>query len=308
MRIAGLIYDDSAHYLDHLGPCCALLKCPLILCEPSLAELARYYYPDLEVLGIPLWELKLPKTVLSCDSQPILQAAFPSQKTQSIWLPHGNSDKGWGGAYARTLDHEKASLVYGQKIIDFLSPPNPIRIGNFRREYSLKHKPFFPLPEGDKFLYAPTWDDDNSFWKAFDSLALQLPDTAHLLVKLHPNTLRKFEPEIEILKGRYAKRKNIHFLPNIPPIYPLLEQCSAYIGDMSSIGYDFLSFDRPLYFLHANPILPLHQCGSPIDPKTFSYSLKNAFSAEKKALYQYTFDPSPDWKIIKEQIDALCSV
>lgn len=312
MKNAGLIYDDSRHFLDHLAPLCALLKWPLILCEASLANLARLHYPDLEVIEIPLWELKLPETIVTCDSQPLLRAAFPGQRTNSLWLPHGNSDKGWNSPFFEAIREDKAALVYGQKMIDFMAAknvfPKTIRIGNFRWEYSLKTRSTATLPKGPNFLYAPTWDDAEnscSFWKAFPLLAKQLPDKCNLLVKLHPNTVRKFEPELEILMGRYARQKNIHFLSDAPAIYPLLSQCDAYIGDMSSIGYDFLKFDKPMFFLNANPALPLHKCGAAIDAKTFDFSLKDNFAFQRKELYAYTFDSNSNWK---EEIYALCGI
>ncbi len=316
---AGLIYDDSIHYLDHLAPCCSLLKWPLIICEAAVADLARTYYPELEVVESPLWELKLPKTTLTCDTQPLLRAAFPGQETETIWLPHGNSDKGVHSPFFEALKEEKIALVYGQKMVDFMESKKvflpSIRIGNFRLEYFKKHKPFyeklFQIPSGNTFLYAPTWDDlehNCSFWNSFPDLADQIPKNSHLLIKLHPNTLRKFEPEIEILKGRYRKKENLIFLPELPPIYPLLNQCSAYIGDMSSIGYDFLTFDRPLYFLNANKTFPLHKCGKGIEPKTFDFSIEDTFSPKRKELYRHTFDPAPDWDRVREEIDARCSV
>lgn len=311
MKFAGLIYDESLHYLDHLAPCAAMLNWPLIICEPSVAEQARTYYPGLEVHEIAFHELRLPKTILSCDSAHFLKAAFPLQKCQTLWLPHGNSDKGLGSSFSSVLNDEKGALVYGQKMIDFLKPPHPIRVGNFRLEYFLKHKLFYKkmlaVPEGINFLYAPTWDHSSSFWEAFPLLVSNLPSHVNLLIKLHPNTMKKFEPEIEQLQGRFSAKKNVYFLPNMAPIYPLLEKCSAYIGDMSSIGYDFLFFDRPLYFLNANRNFFLHQCGHPIDPKTFDYPLKNFLSSKKKSLYQYTFDSPPDWNMIQEKIDALFS-
>ncbi len=312
MKYAGLIYDDSRHFLDHLAPFCALLKWPLILCESSLADLARSHYPDLEIMEIPLWDLKLPETIVTCDTQPLLRAAFPGQKTQSLWLPHGNSDKGWNAPFFEAIREDKAALVYGQKMVDFMAEknvfPQTIRIGNFRWEYFLKTKPQIQLPKGKNFLYAPTWDDsDNngSFWQAFPLLAKRLPTDCNLLIKLHPNTVRKFEPELEILTGRYARQKNIYFLPEIPTIYPLLSQCDAYIGDMSSVGYDFLKFDKPLYFLNANPVLPLHKCGAAIDAKTFNFSLADPFSSKRQELYAYTFDLKTTWR---EDIYALCGI
>lgn len=306
MDRAGLIYDDSRHYIDHLAPFCALAGWPLIFCEPELAELAARFYPDLQVIYTQLSELKLPRIVVSCDSVPLLSAAFPHQTFRHLWLPHGNSDKGWNSPFFEALKSETAALVYGQKMVDFMFEkkvfPHLVRIGNFRWEYFLKHESFYrstiELPKGKNFLYAPTWDDSEnncSFWHAFPELAAHLPNDCNLLIKLHPNTIAKFGVELEILMGRYAKKKNLIFLPEYPPIYPLLSQCSAYIGDMSSIGYDFLKFERPMYFLGTKKHLPLQKCGLSIDPKTFDFSLEEPASSLKKELYDYTFDPSPNW-------------
>lgn len=310
MQIAGLIFDDSRHYLDHLAPFCALLGCPLIFCEPELAEIATRFYPDLSIQYVPIWEIKLPKFTITCDTTPILKAGFPNQSTQILWLPHGNSDKGWNGPYFESLQGEIA-LVYGQRMIDFMSEkgvfPKIIRVGNFRYAYYSKHLKKDKLHEKN-FLYAPTWDDlenNNSFWTAFPLLAKQIPKDCNLWIKLHPNTIRQYGPQIEQIIGQYMAQPNIHFLPDEPPIYPLLAKCAGYIGDMSSIGYDFLTFNRPMYFLNAKSFLPLHKCGLNLDPKNFDFSLDNSYSQIQKTLYQYTFDAQTNWK---EEIDALCSV
>ncbi len=308
MRVAGLIFDDSLHYLDHLAPFCAQAKCPLVICEPELAEIASHFYPDLDVRTIPIWEVKLPKYTLTCDTQPFLQAYFPGQTTQILWLPHGNSDKGWNTSSFEALQGEIA-LIYGQRMIDFMTAkrvfPKIVRIGNFRLQYFRSR--LAKEPTSKIFLYAPTWDDaekNNSFWTAFPYLAARLPDDCHLWIKLHPNTVRKFGPEIEVLIGKYSK-KNLSFLPDDPPIYPLLAKCSAFIGDMSSIGYDFLAFNRPMFFLNANPSLPLHKCGASMNPATFDFTLVNEYSDFQKELYRYTFDSMPN---LKETLDALCSL
>ncbi len=291
MNYAGLIYDDSRHYIDHLAPFCAQIGWPLIVCEPTIADLCRQFYPDLQVLESPFWELKLPPYVVACDPVPMIEAAFPGQKTKAIWLPHGNSDKGWKGPFFQGLG--EVALVYGQRMIDFMRAknvhPQTLSVGNFRYRYFLKHHRFyesqFSIPRG--ILYAPTWEDsenNGSFWKAFPELAEKFP---HLIVKLHPNTIRKYEAKIEVLMGRYSNR----FLPDTPPIYPILSQCEALICDMSSIGYDFLTFDRPLHFVNQNRDFPLHRC---IDSQT------------RKETYVSTFDSDPDWNQIREKIYSLC--
>lgn len=315
---AGLIYDDSRHYIDHLGPFCALMGWPLIVCEDAVADLATRYYPDLEVILKNTLHLKLPRNVLTCDTRPLLEAAFPGQRTRLLWLPHGNSDKGWRGPFFEGLNGEIA-LVYGQKMVDFMHEknvfPKILRMGNFRWHYYRKHRSFYDQTlepkKGRTFLYAPTWDDSEnncSFWKAFPHLAAAVPSDCHLLVKLHPNTLLKYEVELEILMGRFAAAKNVTFLPEFPPIYPLLAICDGYIGDMSSIGYDFLKFDRPLFFLNAHKHLYLSRCGTAIEANHFDFSVKDGLSHVRNKAYNYTFDPEPNWDELKRELHALCSV
>lgn len=278
-KAAGLIFDDSSHYIDHLGPFCALRKWPLIVCEGKVADLARRYYPDLEVVEINRWELALPSFIVSCHPRGLIETAFSLDPVRTIhWLPHGNSDKGWKIPFFESL-HRETVLVYGQRMIDSISKnnvfPQVIRIGNFRLQYWLKHLSFYkqilfkeiPLVRDRKtYLYAPTWDDweeNGTFWEGFSSLTAHLPDEYNLIVKIHPNTQRKFAPEIEQLIGRCAKRRNICILSEFPPVYPLLNIADVYIGDMSSIGYDFLYWKRPMYFLKETEPPPfLHCCGT----------------------------------------------
>jgi hypothetical protein len=319
MNYAGLIYDDSSHYVDHLAPLCSLMNWPLIVCEERIAILSEGYYPDLKVIQKNLFDLKLPAITLTCGHRLLLEAFFPGQRTKTVWLPHGNSDKGWNSPFFEALQEEEIALVYGQKMIDFMHQkkafPKTISVGNFRLHYYMKHKKFYEkLFNGPKktkiFLYTPTWDDaenNNSFWKAFPSLSTNLPKDCHLLIKLHPNTLSKYVLELEILMGRFKKQKNITFLPEFPPIYPLLNACDAYIGDMSSIGYDFLHFNRPLFFLNANPSLALNQCGLKIEADTFDFTIQkpNTFDDIRKSMYEYTFDPCPNWNELSYALRCL---
>lgn len=315
MKLAGIIYDNSPHYLDHLGPFCALIGCPLIISEKSIADGAKKFYPDLEVLQIDALNLRLPERSITCDSTPLIKAAFPNQSTQNIWLPHGRSDKGFSGSFFEALMDEEVIIVYGPNMEKQLEekniPGKKIQIGNFRREYFLKNKKFYKtlVPFSNlknKILYAPSWDDSLascSFWKAFPEMARNLPDNVQLILKFHPNTVLEYEPEIEILLGRYSK-DNIHVLPDFPPIYPLLDQIDAYIGDMSSIGYDFLLNNGPMFFLNADQNLPLHRCGKAIDPKTFDFPLNHTHSKERVELYNQTFTKEPNFSVLKEELSC----
>lgn len=317
MEYAGLIFDDSKHFLDHLGPFCATLNWPLIVCEPELYEIAQRDYPDLDVRLSSAFDCKLAKNTVSCHTSFHLKAAFPHQKTQNLWLPHGNSDKGIHSPFFEALNHEKICLVYGQKMVDLLKKQGvsskTVRIGNFRYQYFQKHAAFYKrrvkLPKGNNILYAPTWDDyenNCSFWSCFTPLVQQIPKNWNLILKLHPNTLKKKLPEIEVLRGQFGKMPNLIFLDDLPPIYPILSQVSALIADTSSIGYDFLTFDKPFFFLNADQKLPLHNCGISIDASQFSFSIQDSFSEQRRWLYKYTFDENLDFKAIQDQIHALC--
>lgn len=328
MEPAGLIFDDSPHYIDHLAPFCAQMDWPLWVCDPAAADLCRAYYPDLDVVEKDLFALALPNPLLACDPLALLNASFPGKPIRSLWLPHGNSDKGWRGPLFEALSSSETALVYGQKMIDFLRQKQvsarTVPIGNFRASYWESHRSFYTpilqekilsrLPANPIYLYAPTWsdqEDNGSFWKAFPELAEALPSSLNLLVKLHPNIRRKDEIRLEVLLGRYEKRPNILFLEDFPPVYPLLSLASAYIGDMSSIGYDFLYFNKPMYFLNPNqrdaksdPGLYLFRCGIETDPSgVFLHSQKSdALREVRQKTYNYTFAPVPKWADLKKKL------
>ncbi len=315
---SGLIFDDSPHYLDHLAPFCSLMKWPLIIAEPSIADLARAYYPNLNIVETIS---TLPSHLVVCDPLPLVQSAIPNWKNPTFWLPHGNSDKGWKSPFFEALQSETAALVYGQKIIDFMKAKNvPIpfhRIGNFRRLYWEQHKQFYQNQLKEKIrtnrktaLYAPTWDDseeNGTFWKHFPELAEALPKDHNLIVKLHPNTVKKYEAKLQPIYGKY-EQENILFLDEFPPIYPLLSLCDLYIGDMSSIGYDFLFFNRPMVFLNPNQHRDLHRCGTVILPGQIHSIFKpkpDLHSKIRKQTYDYTFDPTPNWTELDHALRSL---
>jgi len=308
---AGLIFDDSRHYIDHLAPFCALMGWPLIVCEGSVAELACRYYPDLEIIEKNRWDLLLPKTIVSCDPRGLIESSISlDSSAQLFWLPHGNSDKGWKGPFFEPLKGETA-LVYGQRMIDFMSQkkiaPQTIRIGNFRLAYWMKHRSFYEgivkkeilLRKASRtYLYAPTWDDregNGSFWKMFPLLADRLPANCNLIVKIHPNTEIQFAPELERMIGRFSKKTQIVFLTDFPPVYALLNICDVYIGDMSSIGYDYLYWNRPMYFLKTeNRPHFLYQCGTEITAESIGSIFSEPHPDQRDAqrhIYAYTFDP-----------------
>jgi len=262
---AGLIFDDSVHYIDHLAPFCALMQWPLIVFENSIAEQCAQFYPMTEVIQTDFSFQQLPECIVSCDNRPLLTLAlgpFSKWKGRFIWLPHGQSDKGWKSSYFEALGKEDLLLIYGERMRGTLRSKNitlpQVSVGNFRWQFYQTNRSFYnylmnkTFGKGRFILYAPTWDDceqNSSFWKAYEQLIATVPGKLHLCIKVHPNMQKKSFAKLEQCRGKLKDRQNISFIDDFPPIYPLLERTDVYIGDMSSIGYDFLRFDRPLFFL-----------------------------------------------------------
>lgn len=300
METCALIYDNSPHYLDHLAPLCSLFDIPLIVSEPSIEFFAKRFFPEIEVLQIPLLEIKLPPNTIACYPKQLLEKAFLDQKTFLFWLPHGNSDKVLKQKSLPKLHLGDRCLIYGETMrmsLSRLGVRDPlIEIGNFRYHYFEKRQKPFTLPEGDwrkVVLYASTWDDfakNCSLWDFFPSLASFLPEDVLLLVKPHPNTYLESEAKIERLKGLFPK-KPILFLEDTLTIYPLLSVVDCYIGDHSSIGYDFLHFDRPLFFPKLSASAPLHTVGKALCLEGFLKDDQRELSQKRRLLYNKTFSP-----------------
>ena len=217
------------------------------------------------VISTDFSQLDLPPCIVGCDTRPLLDLALgliSSWRGRYIWLPHGQSDKGWKSPYFEALGGEDLLLVYGNRMREVLQAKKialpTISVGNFRWQFYQMHKNFYDNLMLEHFgqkrfvLYAPTWDDseqNGSFWKAFDLLIQAVPPHLHLLIKVHPNMQKTAPAKIERCRGVIEGMPNISFLDDFPPIYPLLDRSDAYIGDMSSIGYDYLRFGRPMFFV-----------------------------------------------------------
>jgi hypothetical protein len=355
-KLACLIYGSLEHHLDHLAPLAALFDIPLIVTEEPLAKLAKRYYPYVELIFWDYTEAaqKIIETfdVILCSFPRLIfeeifyfAQAFANKRLPTIWCPHGNSDKGHHSHFMEALAHEQIALVYGKKMIDFFMEKKVlgkikkvIDMGNLRLENYHRHKTFYngiiqtelgrKLPQSPRtILYAPTWEDEennSSFYSSIHTLIDTLPDPYNLIVKLHPNSVIKDEIKLDLFLESYQDRPNLLFLKHFPPIYPLIDFIDVYVGDMSSIGYDVLASNKPMYFLNhkerdlqGDPSLYLHRCGISILPKDFSnlYSIIDAtisddttrFSAIRKETYAYTFGKKKDLPSLKEQVrDSLC--
>jgi hypothetical protein len=325
---SGFIYGSQEHHLDHLAPLCALLNIPLIVTDETLLSLAKEYYPGLTVffispLEVAFYLLERFPILFTTMPAPMVKALFLLNQNSplTIWCPHGNSDKGQNSFFMEALKEEKILLLYGNKMQDFLKEKEALSkesmcffVGNYRYLFYKQHRLFYQTlcqqllsklpPSQPTYLYAPTWQDHekvSSFSLALPHLLETLPSTINLIIKLHPNTLLKDNLSLEKLRWKYEDKPNILFLERFPPIYPLLEAVDLYIGDTSSIGYDFLSFNKPMFFLDIEDSPTsryLYQCGPVFKKKDFPsiYSLiqlylkdEEVFSPLRKAVYNYTF-------------------
>lgn len=319
MEIAGILPGIDLHHLDHLAPLCSLLEIPLVVTDETIFALAQQYYPDLRLLfcsplEMPLFFLNTFDCALTCLPRPLIDLLFftgeSTSRVRTIWCPHGNSDKGWKAPLMEGLKEEQLLLTYGNRMRLFLKAKGivapTLSIGNYRLLYYQRHLRFyqtlFPPPRRPTLLYAPTWQDlehSSSLEGVWKYLVQQPLKEFDLLIKPHPHLQTQYCSLLDYLKN-YAT-----ILEDLPPIYPLLQQIALYMGDMSSVGYDFLFFNRPMLFFNSNRRdikndlgLYLMQCGSILSPEEYpmiyshvSSSLqKHPYKEIQAKIYRETFD------------------
>lgn len=356
-RSAGLIYGPDTHHLDHLAPICCILNIPLLVTEEKIYALAQQFYPGLQVVLLDYMTVgqhlvsHFEIIFYSIPRDLFEEAFFFAQKLNqkrmhTIWCPHGNSDKGSGIFYMEALKKEEAALIYGKQMLEFLKRKHVfdqlkghVMAGNYRHQFYLKHQPFYDslaekkisqrLPQAETtLLYAPTWRDaenSSSFFEVTIPLIEKLPEEHNLIIKLHPNLYLQDEFKVQELVSTYEDRQNVFFLTDFPAIYPLLNLVDVYIGDMSSIGYDFLVFNRPMFFLNQNVRdvqndlgLYLFRCGIEIKPEQYSnihtrihhyfdFELRD-FSQIRKEVYDLAFVPAKSLDELKKEIEHLYSL
>ena len=309
--------DDTIHHLDHLAPIAFAMKSPLIHDTERLHHALKRYYPQVSPLLIPLQQDIITHLALHCDCifysnanyrknlEPLIAMLY--QKQPQFWYcPHGNSDK--------PLSHyalQDRALIYGNQMKRRLIQEGYanhlkacIPIGNLRAAFYQKHRDFYDsLVEKEilsrfakkrpLYFYAPTWRDweeTSSFPNIANALIEQLPDTINLIVKLHPWLERDLPHLVYSLEERYKNRSNLIILSNYPLVLPILKRVDLYIGDASSIGYDFLLYNRPMFFIQpTEKSFPLSQCGIVI-PKESYDSLFSfiAIHIDKQKLFKKT--------------------
>lgn len=338
-HIAILTGPDT--YLDHLAPICHLMDMPLIVTEETTYSSAQTFYPQIETIKKDHIELSTDYLAnnfdvifesgkfWSMELKPLF-SLLHNKKMRFVFCPHGNSDKGHS---IKIPIEQDLSLVYGDHMIELLTKTGAInhiaslsRTGNYRLPFYRKYQPFYDslvekkiLSKTSKtkkvILYAPTWQDGEnptSFFTSTKKLIEELKDNFTLIIKLHP-FLEEFHPaQTYYITSLYENTPNVIFLKNFPSIYSLLQISDLYIGDYSSIGYDFLAFNKPLYFLKdpGTSLSMLHPCGLFIPPeeginafieKTLESNQKEKEEA-RKSLYIHAFGQERSFSDVKQEI------
>lgn len=352
----GLNPASQIHYTDHLSVVCIIMDIPLLFLEEPDYEMGIKYYPGLQA-KLESYSHVNPEYLIQhydvffmsdlWDRRTFHEKYAPYEKKykktlRNVHCPHGFSDKGF---YLQKCAMEDITLIYGQNMIDQLKHHGVFEklnqyviSGNYRYTYFKQHRSFYDalmekeiLSRFDKkrptILYAPTWldlEESTTFFDAYEPILGGLPDDYNLIVKLHPRLELDDTVQYYRIIGQYEKKKNILFLKDFPLIYPLLAYTDIYLGDMSSVGYDFLSFNKPMFFLNkqkrdaaSDRGLFLFRCGVEVSPGQYDnlYSIiekclpedEKLFSTIRKEVYDYTFGPEKPFEKIKEEIIAAYS-
>ncbi len=288
-------------HLDHLAPLCYLLEIPLIVTEPEHEGLGKKFYPMVAFQYISLEDLTLDyiahhfDAIITCGKfwamqlQPLLEMLYGKQ-IRFIFSPHGNSDK---EAMLGLPVSQDIDLIYGPQMRKEKSGGEVIEIGNIRYWFYKKHQAHFDALTKDLFreekktvLYAPTWETkatSTSFFEKAGEIILTHCESYNLLIKLHPLLEENDPAAFHRIIGMYEHQAR--FILDFPPIYPILEKTDIYLGDFSSIGYDFLAYDRPMFFLKKGG--RLQRCG-----EVYEGGLTNAqeeLSDARKQMYEEAF-------------------
>jgi len=318
----------------------ALLQIPLIVSEESNFRLAQTYYPHVNTEYREDLEFRIGELADRFDALieckywvPHLKTLFSrlhGKKMHLIFCPHGQSDKGFSSPLLAPYAQQDIVLLYGDLHIEMLKQlkiwPAIDRfavIGDYRFSHYRKHKAFYDAladreifsrlpPNRPTLLYAPTWQDadrSTSFFDWGESLFSQLPADWNLIVKVHPLLEQRDPARYYAALRHFDKIPNALLVAQFPPVHAILDRADVYLGDFSSVGYDFLPYKQPMFFF-PQPTLPsgpLYSCGTLLDPKIpiFSFIEKHLdqdFAKEQERLYRFAFGTERKEEEVREAI------
>jgi hypothetical protein len=361
MKGIGVYPGPFVHNTDHLVPLCQMMGIPILCTDPWVKEMVELFYPPMEVLLDEAPDYILDGALSAYDTLfyidhfrkhsgcfQFYQYFYKGNGARSVCSLHGNSDKKRNLHWIEKFCDEDVTLVYGQHMLDFLDEKGCVErlnkyvlSGNYRYEFYLEHEKFFDekiekfvfLDNNKKtILYAPTWTaphrgnmwrvDYSSFFDVYSKILKALPNDFQMIVKLHPNMLEHYQDEVDAIKESFANQDNVIFIEQMPLIYPLLKKVDAYLGDYSSIGYDFLTFNRPLFFItdglrdpNQDKGVYLYHCGRCIGPDEYDklYQIighhleSDPFFEKRREIYRYAFGEKKERSRLKTQLEEALS-
>lgn len=336
---------DAVNHLDHLVVISYILQVPIVTDEESVYASLQKYYPQVKPFYIQEHQKILEylsrhydTLFVSCanyrrDLTPLFEIIFRRQ--MSFWYcPHGNSDKPM--TQFKLQNH---TLVYGDQMVDRLDEmgvtpelDSYVRTGNYRFPFYKQYEDFYDkIAEDEVFshfekkqttiMYAPTWQDIELSSSIFDvgiPIVDQLPDHYNLIVKLHPWLQHHQAGHVHLLKEKYNDRPNISVHCLFPLVLPLLKRTDIYLGDFSSIGYDFLYYNRPMFFFDPGERdktraegADLHSCGTVIPESQYHdiYSFieenlqaQDQYQTARSKLYEYAFGKERPFDELRQEL------
>jgi CDP-glycerol glycerophosphotransferase (TagB/SpsB family) len=331
MKAIGILPGKNLSYVDHLVPLAQLMQIPLLVTDPWMKEVIEFYYPPMELNLAEPENYNLDpflegyETFFYVDFFRKGSGAFQfkeyytSRRARSVMSLHGNPDKYWEIYWIEQLESEDIVLAYGPQLVEMLAhrgvKKRPLISGNYRLEFYKAHASFFdqkiPFKKEKKtVLYAPTWTslsrktehriNYSPFLDVYRSVFEHLSEKYQLIVKLHPHMINLLPDQVDQMREEYP---HIYFLNDFPLIYPLLKEIDLYLGDYSSIGYDFLFFERPLFFLETELESPLQNYGQRVQREDLPYLEEKTF--ELKKLYDHVF-ANKSLNQLKIEIENAC--
>ncbi|MFZ0565468.1 MAG: CDP-glycerol glycerophosphotransferase family protein [Chlamydiales bacterium] len=325
-------------FLDHLVPLCHLMDMPLLCTDRWVFMAAEHFYPETKLILADednfeeiVSHYQTLYTVEPCRLHPFafrFGEYLYRGEAQTVCGFHGNSDKYRTRYWIERYVDEDVVLFYGQHFIDFLIEKGVwsrvkkgVFIGNLRLQFYQRHKDFFdkiiqphlfPKGEDKVILYAPTWSflgscDDSPFFEMLPSVLDQIPKGFRVMVKLHPYSFNFFPEKVAQIKERYNQHEQIFFLDEVPLVYPLLDHADIFLGDYSSVGYDFLAFNKPLFFL-GDKKGALQKVGVVVEDFSKLYQIldrKDEYGQKRRTLYEYAYGPPRPFDNIREELNQV---
>ena len=347
-KMVAINYQNQFHHLDHVAVIAYIMQIPLktrtLLCE----TVAKHYYPGVQAFHfdssmenlafLGTCDVIFDTLSWTAETHKTLGDTFQNKKMKHVHFPHGFSDKFYWFKHCLEQDY---LMLYGQNMLNMFEEnnllgklPPYVLTGNYRYQYYLDNKAFLDeLVDREVFskfehpapivLYAPSYNDleaKSSFFEAIEMMLDRLPKQYNILIKLHLGLMDKSEERILLqrIMARYTDRKNVLWLNVFPLVYPILNKVDICISDSSSIVYDFLAFNRPIFLLKQEELSPTmdrgqrFNLGTVIRPENYARIWEiiedtlptdfDKFGSVRKETYQLTFGESKPFEVIRDEV------